>query len=93
MNRVQGVPTLLRHIPESLRVNQYANALNWPVHCAHTAGKILVMLDIPIAGLLCAVSTMGTLPGLAQRLREKFSRRYEIAFSAVGEIIFVGKTG
>lgn len=92
-SRIEHVQTLLQRIPKSRWVNQYANTLNWQAHYAQTAEEILAALDSPIDCLICAVSTTGTILGLAQRLREVFPRLRVIAVDAVGSVIFGGKPG
>ncbi|HEX6288815.1 MAG TPA: 2,3-diaminopropionate biosynthesis protein SbnA [Herpetosiphonaceae bacterium] len=91
--RIQRVQELLRVLPESIWINQYANQLNWQAHYYGTGDEILSDLDGPIDCLVTAVSTTGTLLGLARRLRQAFPRLHVIAVDATGSVIFGGPAG
>jgi N-(2-amino-2-carboxyethyl)-L-glutamate synthase len=86
--RIQRVQDLLRIMPNSMWINQYANQLNY-----ETGNEIIEDLDAPIDCLLAAVSTTGTLLGLARRLRQVFPALRVIAVDATGSIIFGGPAG
>ncbi|GCE14611.1 putative siderophore biosynthesis protein SbnA [Tengunoibacter tsumagoiensis] len=90
-SRIQRVQELRQSIPHSYWINQYANELNWQAHYFMTAAEIISQVeDHPIDTLVIAVSTTGTLLGLARRLREKYPHLRVIAVDAVGSIIFGG---
>lgn len=91
--RIARVQELLRALPGGQWINQYANELNWQTHLMDTGAEILAELDRPVDYLVMAVSTTGTLRGIAQRLREVHSHLRVIAVDAVGSVIFGGPSG
>lgn len=91
--RIQRVQALLKILPNSYWINQYANQLNWQSHYHLTAGEIIADLDAPIDYLVCAVSTTGTLLGLSRRLRLEYPALRVIAVDAVGSVIFGAPSG
>jgi N-(2-amino-2-carboxyethyl)-L-glutamate synthase len=86
--RIQRVQELCQTIPHSLWINQYANQLNWQAHYNGIGGEILANLDGSLDCLAIAVSTTGTILGVARRLREKFPNLRVIAVDAFGSVIF-----
>jgi cysteine synthase A len=86
--RIRHVHKLLQTTPNSLWINQYANQLNWQAHYHGTGREIVEALDGPIDCLVMAVSTTGTIMGVARRLRCEFPWLRVIAVDAVGSIIF-----
>ncbi len=84
---------LLQIIPKSYWINQYANHLNWKAHYYSTGSEILSQLDGPIHYLALAVSTTGTILGVARRLRTVFPDLRVIAVDAVGSVIFGAQPG
>lgn len=88
--RIRRVHELLEQIPGSFWINQYANQLNWQAHYHGTGGEILADLDCPIDYLVVAISTTGTILGLARRLRQAFPKLRVVAVDAVGSVIFGG---
>lgn len=86
--RIRHVQQLLEMIPGSLWINQYANQLNWQAHYYSTGDEIVQALDGPIDCLVMAVSTTGTIMGVARRLRCEFPWLRVIAVDAVGSVIF-----
>ena len=88
--RIRRVHELLASNPGSLWINQYANQLNWQAHYHGAGGEIAAELDGPIDCLVVAVSTTGTILGLARRLREQSPRMRVVAVDAVGSVIFGG---
>ncbi|HEY0737840.1 MAG TPA: 2,3-diaminopropionate biosynthesis protein SbnA [Herpetosiphonaceae bacterium] len=91
--RIQRVKQLLERTPNSVWINQYANQLNWRSHYAGSGEEIIADLDRPIDCLVTAVSTTGTILGLARRLRQNFPRLRVIAVDAAGSVIFGGPKG
>lgn len=91
--RIQRVHELLQRLPNSYWINQYANDLNWQAHFNDTGQEIVEALDTPIDCLVIAVSTSGTILGVARRLREAYPRLRVIAVDAVGSVIFGGAPG
>src|SRR5579885_810356 len=92
-SRIRRVQELQKIIPHSHWINQYGNQLNWQAHFYHTATEIIADLDEPIYGIVIAVSTTGTIMGLARRLRRTFPRLKVFAVDAVGSIIFGAPAG
>jgi len=86
--RLQRVQELLKAIPNSYWINQYANPLNCQAHYSSTGREILEDIDGPIDCLVASVSTTGTILGTARRLRQKFPRLRVVAVDAVGSVIF-----
>jgi cysteine synthase A len=91
--RIKRVHELLERIPRSYWINQYANDLNWQTHFMETGEEILEALETQIDCLVVAVSTTGTMLGLARRLRQAYPHLRVIAVDAVGSVIFGGTPG
>ncbi|GHO80016.1 2,3-diaminopropionate biosynthesis protein SbnA [Ktedonobacter sp. SOSP1-85] len=91
--RIQRVQELLHYIPHSQWINQYANQLNWQAHYSHTGEEISTQLDRAPDCLVVAVSTTGTILGLARRLRRDNPNLRVIAVDAVGSVIFGAPAG
>lgn len=88
--RVDRVRDLIAADPSALWINQYANRLIPEAHYQGTAEEILEAFPGPIDYLVLAVSTTGTLNGIAQRLRERHGRLRVVAVDAVGSVVFGG---
>src|ERR1019366_1924437 len=86
--RIARVQQLLHHLPNGYWINQYANQLNWQAHYYGTGEEIVSDIDAPVDCIILAVSTTGTLLGIARRLRKAFPSIQVIAVDAVGSIIF-----
>jgi N-(2-amino-2-carboxyethyl)-L-glutamate synthase len=86
--RIQRVHQLREIIPHSVWINQYANQLNWQAHYNGIGSEIIANLDGNLDCLVIAVSTTGTILGVARRLREKFPKIRVVAVDAVGSVIF-----
>jgi 2,3-diaminopropionate biosynthesis protein SbnA len=93
ITRIRRVRELLERIPNSLWINQYANDLNWRAHRDATVSEILADLDGPVDCLVAAVSTTGTILGLARGLRAVMPGLRVVAVDAVGSVIFGGRPG
>ena len=91
--RIQRVHQLRKVIPHCLWINQYANQLNWQAHYNGIGGEIIENLDGNIDCLVIAVSTTGTILGVARRLREKFPKLRVVAVDAAGSVIFGANPG
>jgi 2,3-diaminopropionate biosynthesis protein SbnA len=91
--RIHRVQELLDILPESQWINQYANQLNWQTHFMDTGKEILAALDAPVDYLVMAVSTVGTLLGIARRLRTSYPQLQVIAVDAAGSVIFGAPSG
>lgn len=90
MTRIRRVRELLETRPGTVWINQYANRLNWQAHYHGAGAEIAAELDGPVDYLVVAVSTTGTILGLARRLRREFPRMKVVAVDAVGSVIFGG---
>lgn len=91
--RIARVQELLSETPHGFWINQYANRLNWESHFYGTGDEIIVQMDRPIDYLVMAVSTTGTILGVARRLRQEFPHLRVVAVDAVGSVIFGGSPG
>lgn len=87
-SRLTRVQELLTEDRDAVWINQYANELNWETHAMTTAREILDASPDPIDVLVAAVSTTGTLHGLARGLRRRWPRLKVVAVDAVGSVIF-----
>ncbi|MHC0432272.1 2,3-diaminopropionate biosynthesis protein SbnA [Streptomyces sp. O3] len=86
--RLARVQDLLADDPDAVWINQYANQLNWETHAATTAREVVADCPEPVDVLVAAVSTTGTLHGLARGLRRTWPRLKVVAVDAVGSVIF-----
>lgn len=92
--RIWRVHKLLRTIPHSTWINQYANQLNWQAHYYGTGSEIIADLEgESIDYLVAAVSTTGTILGVSRRLRQAFPSLRVVAIDAVGSVIFGAAPG
>ena len=88
--RLRRVQQLCQTLPHALWINQYANQRNWQSHAESTGSEILADLDAPIDCLVVAVSTTGTIRGVARRLRQSLPDLRVVAVDAAGSVIFGG---
>ena len=72
--RVRRVAELSRTIPGAVWLNQYANPDNWRAHYHGIGAEIVREMPAEPTHLVAAVSTCGTLMGMARRLRERWPR-------------------
>jgi N-(2-amino-2-carboxyethyl)-L-glutamate synthase len=86
--RIRRVQHLVEQTPGTLWVNQYANRLNWRSHYEGEGDEIARELGRNVDVLVAAVSTTGTILGVARRLRELNPRLRVVAVDAVGSVIF-----
>lgn len=91
--RIARVQQLLQTIPNGYWINQYANQLNWQAHYYGTGEEMVADLDTPVDCVMLAVSTTGTLLGIARRLRKAFPKVRVVAVDAVGSVIFGQASG
>lgn len=89
--RISKVQELIKIIPNSFWLNQYANKLNWQAHYHGTGSEIAQQLDEPVDYLVAAVSTTGSILGCARRLRQEYPQLQVIAVDAAGSVIFGAK--
>lgn len=76
--------------PGTMWVNQYANDHNPAAYRDTLAIEILDAVEGPIDILVAAVSTTGSLHGVARRLRTRYPQLRVVAVDAVGSVIFGG---
>ncbi|SDS17289.1 cysteine synthase A [Brevibacterium sandarakinum] len=87
-SRVRRAQELAASDPDTVWVNQYANELNWRAYHETAGQEILDAIEEPVDYLVAAVSTTGSILGLARRLRSKFPNMQVVAVDAVGSVIF-----
>ncbi|MFD0589253.1 2,3-diaminopropionate biosynthesis protein SbnA [Paenibacillus sp. GCM10027627] len=92
LTRIAHVQRLLQTIPNSVWINQYANADNWRAHFEGTGAEIASALD-DLDVLIAGVSTSGSIMGTSRKLKEKFPMLEVVGVDAVGSIIFGGEPG
>lgn len=90
--RIARVHELLETLPEGVWINQYANPRCWQAHYYGIAGELLRQCLRPPAAVVAAVSTTGTLMGLARRLGPQWPGTKFIAVDAAGSVIFGGQS-
>ncbi|QGK70208.1 2,3-diaminopropionate biosynthesis protein SbnA [Allosaccharopolyspora coralli] len=86
--RVRRARELVNSMPNAVLVNQYANDLNWRSYHDTAGEEILEAVDGPVDYLVAAVSTTGSIQGIARRLRQEYPHLKVIAVDAVGSVIF-----
>jgi 2,3-diaminopropionate biosynthesis protein SbnA len=86
--RVARARELAEASADSVWVNQYANDLNWRAYHETAASEILDDLTDPVDYLVAAVSTTGSIQGLARKLRQHHPELKVVAVDAVGSVIF-----
>jgi 2,3-diaminopropionate biosynthesis protein SbnA len=90
--RIRRVKTLLATLPNSVWINQYANARNWQSHYYGEGQEIIEQLPEAPDYLVIGVSTSGTILGIARRLREVYPKVRVIGVDAMGSVLF-GRAG
>ncbi|MEU9367492.1 2,3-diaminopropionate biosynthesis protein SbnA [Streptomyces avermitilis] len=91
--RIARVKDILAADPAAVWINQYANSLGPEAHYRSTAEEIAKDLPSHPDYLVVAVSTTGTLNGLARRLKEYSEGLQVIAVDAVGSVVFGNPPG
>ncbi|MDX3434229.1 2,3-diaminopropionate biosynthesis protein SbnA [Streptomyces sp. ME01-18a] len=91
--RIARVQDILTADPAAVWINQYANPLGPEAHYRSTAEEIAKDLPSHPDYLVLAVSTTGTLNGLAHRLKEYSEGLQVIAVDAVGSVVFGNPPG
>ena len=79
--------------PNTVWINQYANTRNPLAYHDTLAEEVLADITGPIDYLVAAVSTTGSLHGIARRLRVDHPDLQVIAVDAAGSVIFGGPPG
>ncbi len=91
--RVRRARELVDAASDAVLVNQYANDLNWRSYHDTAGQEILDAVDGPIDYLVAAVSTTGSIQGIARRLRQDHPNLNVVAVDAVGSVIFGAPAG
>lgn len=86
--RVRRAREIVASTPNAVQINQYANDLNWRSYHETAGEEILRAVDGPIDYLVAAVSTSGSIQGIARRLRQAHPELKVVAVDAVGSVIF-----
>jgi 2,3-diaminopropionate biosynthesis protein SbnA len=93
LSRLARVQTLVAASNRHVWTDQYHNLANPRAHYCSTGPEICKQMDGRVDALFIAVSTGGTLAGLAQYFREVSPNTLIIAVDAVGSVIFKEKGG
>ncbi len=91
--RVRRARELVATTPRAVLVNQYANDHNCRAYHDTAGEEILRTVDGPIDYLVAAVSTTGSVQGVARRLRQDNPDLKVVAVDAVGSVIFGAQPG
>lgn len=91
-SRIRRVQELASADPAGYWINQYANPLNWQAHYHGAGQEIVEQMNGQIDVLVCAVSTTGSILGIARRVKEANPRARIVAVDAVGSVIFGTKS-
>jgi len=91
--RVRRVAELVETVPGAVWLNQYANPDNWRAHYHGLGAEIVREMPAAPTHVVAAVSTCGTLMGLARRLRERWPGIEVVAVDIEGSVIFGAKGG
>jgi cysteine synthase A len=86
--RIRRAQLLAESCADAVWVNQYANDRNWQAYFDTLGGEILQEVDGPVDYLVAAVSTTGSLQGIARRLRQVSPQLQVVAVDAHGSVIF-----
>ena len=93
IGRLERVQQLCETSSRYLWLNQYANPANPYIHYATTAPEIYSQMNREVDAIFVAVSTGGTLAGIAKYFREVSPATKIVAVDAVGSVIFGGPPG
>jgi 2,3-diaminopropionate biosynthesis protein SbnA len=92
-SRLARVHELRASSPQYLWLDQYSNTANPSIHCATTGPEIYRQMNGKVGVLFVAVSTGGTLAGVAQYFRKVSPRTTIIAVDARGSVALGGSAG
>lgn len=90
LTRLRRVEQILDSDQHAVWLNQYANTLNWQAHYYGTGQEIVEASAGRLDCFVAAVSTSGTVMGVARRLRESFPEVRIVAVDTVGSVVFGG---
>lgn len=91
--RLARVKELCESSSRYVWLDQYSNPANPLIHYKTTGPEIYTQMDHEVDALFIAVSTGGTLAGIARYFREVSPNTTIVAVDAVGSVIFGGKAG
>lgn len=91
--RLARVRAIVASTPGAFWPDQYSNSDNVNAHYRTTAAEVMEELGRAPDAIFCAVSTCGTIGGLARYVRERSARTRLFAVDAVGSAIFGGPRG
>src|SRR5262245_57343287 len=91
-SRLKKIDQILRSNPNAVWLNQYANVANKKVHAEQTANEIAREFD-QVDWVFVGSGTTGTLGGISERLRQKYSNITVVAVEPVGSVTFGGAPG
>ena len=92
-SRLARVQQLLQSSSRYVWLDQYSNPANPRIHYVTTGPEIYNRMDGEVEAVFIAVSTGGTLAGIARYFREVSPKTEIVAVDAVGSVIFGGKAG
>jgi N-(2-amino-2-carboxyethyl)-L-glutamate synthase len=93
LSRIERVRALCAASDRFAWPNQYENPANPRAHEEGTAGEILRQMDGGVDALLAAVSTGGSLAGIARRFRRESPGTRIVAVDAAGSVALGGRPG
>jgi N-(2-amino-2-carboxyethyl)-L-glutamate synthase len=93
LSRIERVRALCAEGDRFAWPNQYENPANPRAHDAGTAAEILDQMDGRVDALLAAVSTGGSLAGMARRFRRESPATRIVAVDAAGSVALGGRPG
>lgn len=91
LNRIERVKELLKEIPNSYWVNQYANPYNAEAYY-HTLGSEMCSEIPDIDYVFIGVSSGGTITGVSQKVKKIYPKAKVIAVDSIGSVVFGGKS-
>jgi cysteine synthase A len=86
---LKKINQILNSNPNAVWLNQYANVANKKAHAEQTANEIMREFD-RVDWVFVGTGTTGTLAGISERIRQKFSNITIVAVEPVGSITFGG---
>lgn len=92
-SRLARVSELCQSSTRYVWLDQYSNFANPRIHYATTGPEIYLQMDKKVDALFIAVSTGGTLAGIARYFREVSPNTTIVAVDAVGSVVFGGQPG
>jgi cysteine synthase A len=91
-SRLKKIDQILRSVPNTVWLNQYANMANKNVHAEQTASEIARQFD-KVDWIFVGTGTTGTLAGVSERLHHEFPGIKVVAVEPAGSVTFGGAPG